>query len=221
MLAAYPEWQAWIHAELDVVFAGHSDPLTLDYESCYPRLKRCQALMYETLRLYSPVLFVPKWTGPNTQTIKYAGREIFIPPMTMVSPNVVGLQTHPNYWVDPLAYTPSRYMTAPGAPSPTPTAAISAADLEAESPDFVQVKGSYCAWSDGPRVCPGKKFSQVEFVSVLSTMLWKHKIEVEPRKGESFADVQKRVLDVVADSYTTFTLQMRNPQSVGIKIVKR
>ena len=41
-LAAYPEWQDWIHEELDTVVPAGAD---LDYEATYPKLKRCLALM--------------------------------------------------------------------------------------------------------------------------------------------------------------------------------
>lgn len=44
LLAAYPEWQAWLQDELDSVLGGASHS-TSDYETCFPLLMRCMAVM--------------------------------------------------------------------------------------------------------------------------------------------------------------------------------
>lgn len=46
LLAAYPEWQEWIHEEVDQVFQETpTDTAEICYAEYYPRLKRCIALM--------------------------------------------------------------------------------------------------------------------------------------------------------------------------------
>ncbi|KAH8198417.1 hypothetical protein TruAng_007401 [Truncatella angustata] len=45
LLAAFPEWQEWVGAEIDEVFKAHESIETLDYEELYPKLKRCRAVM--------------------------------------------------------------------------------------------------------------------------------------------------------------------------------
>lgn len=70
-------------------------------------------------------------------------------------------------------------------------------------------------------MCPGKKFSMVEYVSVIAVLLWKHRIEVKSRAGETSKQARERVYQVVEDSATHFTLQMRNPRSVGLRFVKK
>lgn len=51
VLAAYPQWQSWIQAEIDTVLydqeaqAGGEAPRLPDYNTAYPRLVRCQAVM--------------------------------------------------------------------------------------------------------------------------------------------------------------------------------
>ena len=42
LLAIYPEWQKWIHEELDQKLSSDED---LKYDAVYPGLKRCLALM--------------------------------------------------------------------------------------------------------------------------------------------------------------------------------
>ncbi len=37
--------------------------------------------------------------------------------------------------------------------------------------------GTFLAWSSGPRICLGMKFSQVEFVAVISTVFARHIVE--------------------------------------------
>ena len=55
------------------------------YEEAFPQLKRCLALMYETLRLYGPVIFIPKYTNAAAQTVVINEKEYTIPPKTYVS----------------------------------------------------------------------------------------------------------------------------------------
>jgi cytochrome P450 len=43
LLAVYPEWQAWIQTEIDIVLASLSE--TPDYATAFPRLTRCLAVM--------------------------------------------------------------------------------------------------------------------------------------------------------------------------------
>ena len=86
---------------------------------------------------------------------------------------------------------------------------------------MVPIRGSYIPWSDGPRVCPGKKFSMVEFVSVIAVVMWKHRIQIVRREGESDEEARERVFRVVENSKTQLTLQMCDPQSVGLTFVKK
>lgn len=58
-LAAQPYWQGWLHEEITTTV--QSDTLqSSDYESLFPRLVRCQAVMLEVLRLHGSTVFLPK-----------------------------------------------------------------------------------------------------------------------------------------------------------------
>jgi hypothetical protein len=61
----------------------------------------------------------------------------------------------------------------------------------------------------------------VEFVSVIAVLLWKHRIQITPRAGETASEARERVYQVVENSATHFTLQMKDPKSVGLKFVKK
>jgi cytochrome P450 len=60
---------------------------------------------------------------------------------------------------------------------------------------FPPVEGSYVPWAAGPRVCPGKKFSQVEFVAVISSLLRDHRVRPVLMKGESEKNASERLFE--------------------------
>lgn len=58
----------------------------------------------------------------------------------------------------------------------------------------------YTPFASGPRVCPAKKISQVEFVAVIAQLFRDYKYARIRPQGESMTEVRKRVLDAVEDS---------------------
>lgn len=153
--------QDWVGEEIDEFFGSEDDVKTWDYEKAFPQLKRCLALMYETLRLYGPVVFIPKYTNDSSQDLIVNGKEYTIPSKTYVSINSMALHSMPRYWgPDSMVWRPGRWIiTVQGE-----------GGLKAEE-FFQPVPGSFVPWAHGPRICPGKKFSQVEFVAVISCLL--------------------------------------------------
>lgn len=126
----------------------------------------------------------------------------------MVFPNVVALQSDPEYWgADSLEWKPARW--------------IDSSNVENDEVMRTPTKGAFIPWGDGPRICPGRKFSQVEFVAVVASMLWRHRIEVVPEEGEGFTEAKARILDVMNDTAEGVTLFMRNPEKVRVRIVER
>ncbi|KAB2573705.1 putative cytochrome P450 [Lasiodiplodia theobromae] len=213
LLAAYPEVQDWVAEEAQSVL-GTAELEHLSYDEIFPRLKRALGVMYETLRLYPPVLSIPKTTGrtPQLLAIPSAPNNLTatIPAHACVFPNVVALQSDPDYWgADSLLWNPARWIEKHDE------------EEEEESIKPPPVKGSFIPWADGPRVCPGKKFSQVEFVAVVAAVLRAHRVEVVPQGRESCGEARKRILEVVEDTSYGATLFMRNPEKVRVRIVRR
>lgn len=126
----------------------------------------------------------------------------------MVAPNVIGSCTLPEFWgEDHLDWKPQRW--------------IQGSAIQAEN--IVQPpkgKETFIPWSGGARVCPGKKFSQVEFVAIIARLLQSYKIEVVPEQGETEDEARRRCLEVIKDSETQITLQMRQASSVRLRLVK-
>ena len=82
-------------------------------------------------------------------------------------------------------------------------------------------KGSFIPWSGGPRVCPGMKFSQVEFASVMMTLFRRHKLEPVCEGGETLDMARERLLGLTENSISKLTLQIKNPEAVKLRWVPR
>lgn len=167
---------------------------------------------FETLRLYGSVPFIPKTTGSHIQTLDINGRQHRIPPGTSVNINSQAVHTHPDHWSpDPLTWRPDRWLICSGRSSaPGPESLI------------VPAKGTYIAWADGPRVCPGRKFAQVEFVAAITKLFHRHEVQPVLLDGESPDQASERLVRMIDDSaMTAITLQMRRPKSVALMWRKR
>ncbi|TEY34808.1 hypothetical protein BOTCAL_0614g00080 [Botryotinia calthae] len=82
-------------------------------------------------------------------------------------------------------------------------------------------KGSYQPLSDAIRACPGKKFSQVEFVTAMVALFKRNRMEVVLEEGETKEEAKERVMSVVKDNVIVLLLQMRSPEKVGVRWVSR
>ena len=203
--------QDWIGEEIDAVFAPDENVEEWQYEQAFPQLKRCLALMYETLRLYGPVLFIPKYTNDASQTVVINENEYTIPAKTYVFINSMAMHSMPRYWgPDSMVWRPNRWITS----------AQGTEGLESEE-FFQPLPGSYVPWAHGPRVCPGKKFSQVEFTAVIACLLRRHRVEPVRLDGESRANAAERILRTVEDSDLEVTLKMKHPERIKLKWMER
>lgn len=82
-------------------------------------------------------------------------------------------------------------------------------------------KGTYIPWSAGPRVCPGQKMSQVEFMAVIMTLFRRCTVEPVPEPGQSMQQARQGLLDLMEDSQPLLTLQMNRPHDLRLKWQKR
>ncbi len=121
--------------------------------------------------------------------------------------NNMGLHTDQSVWEDALQFLPTRWL-APGS-------TLGAGQL------VTPPRGSFSPWSGGPRVCPGMKMSQVEFVTVMSTLFRKCTIEPVVQPGESLTSARERLLALTEDSQQRLTLQMTQPEEVNLKWRRR
>lgn len=198
LLAAHLQVQDWVAEEVKAVI-GTRSVNELDYRTDYHKLKRCLAVMYESLRLYTIVPSL-KWTGENSTTIDVHGKTHFLPPYTVVMASYGSVQTDPKFWGDDsLDFNPSRWISGGSGPG---------------DEEFLTYKrGSFNGWSEGTRDCPGRKFSQTEFVATMATLFVGHRVEPVKEKGENLQAACQRVKDLVEnDTGPVLLLQMLHPE---------
>ncbi|KAI2465758.1 cytochrome P450 [Annulohypoxylon bovei var. microspora] len=173
LLAAHPKVQAWISEEIMVV-TNNRPVEEWDYKEFFPQLKRCHAVLLETLRIFPPIMALPKWTAQRAQTLMVGDRMLTIPPGVTTVPYSRAVQSHPKYWPDPYTWMPSRWII-----HSSPKNDVFGEEL------LIPKRYTYFPWSDGPQNCPGRKFSEVEAVAVLACLFHSHRLDVKREAGES------------------------------------
>lgn len=143
--------------------------------------------------------------------IRIKDKDLFIPQGVFASLNIYGVHSDPRWWgPDSLEWKPQRWIqidpkTGRESINPTPAGF------------------PFLGWNHGPRICPGKKFSQVEFVAIIATILRSYHVVPMQIQGKHKTPEQARdaLLKVVEDSENSITPKMRRPGDAGIIFVKR
>ncbi|KAF3014750.1 hypothetical protein E8E14_009740 [Neopestalotiopsis sp. 37M] len=208
-LAAHPEVQDWVSEEIRAVANGRQSS-EWNYRAEFPRLRRCLSVMFETIRLYTVVPSL-KWTADKSQTISVNDKTVVIPPHSMIAPSYGSVQTDPRSWgPESLDWKPSRWI------KPSPTSKPGEEDFN------MPVRGAFLGWSDGARDCPGKKFSQVEFVATIATLFLNWRVDPVTAKGENIDAARHRVEQLIkTDSGPVLLLQMLHPERAPLVWKKR
>ncbi|KAI1733812.1 cytochrome P450 [Xylaria scruposa] len=195
-LAAHPEVQDWLSEEIQAVL-GDRDAHTWDYRADFPRLKRCLSVMFETMRLYTPVPVI-KWTGEEAKPVVVNKKNFVLPPYSMIAPSYGSVQTDPRFWgSDSLVWRPSRWIKASKA---------------GEEEFNLPVRGAFIGWSEGTRDCPGRKFSQVEFAAAMAVLFLRSRVNPITQGGETIDAARARIMRMIEkDSGTVLLLQLLYP----------
>ncbi|KAL2816283.1 cytochrome P450 monooxygenase [Aspergillus granulosus] len=208
LLALYQDAQDWAYQGIEEATKDEpEDAEAWDQARVYPKLITPLCVMLETMRLYPPVVTVPKWTGNMARTIHYRGKDIFLEQGVNLNLNMNGLHYSEEYWgSDVNEFSPQRWdarnkdsylmknVDLPG---------VNAPGLE-YSTVHKPVRGAYIPFSDGGRACLGKKFAQIEVVIALTIILRRYRIELA-EKGE---DGRKRAKKALEDSASIIALAM-------------
>ncbi|KAK6839259.1 hypothetical protein PG987_005125 [Apiospora arundinis] len=207
-LAAHPDVQDWLSEEIHSVL-GDRDPQEWNYRTDFPRLKRCLSVMYETMRLYTPVPGL-KWNPDHAQSVTVKGREYVLPPQSMVAPSYGSIQTDPKLWgPDSLDWKPSRWIKSTSA-KPETGGVNGTATEEFSMP---APRGSFIGWSEGTRDCVGRKFSQVEFVATMAVLFRHWRVDPVGFPSETPWESRRRIMRLIeTDSYPVLLLQMLHPE---------
>ncbi|PIL23515.1 cytochrome P450 [Ganoderma sinense ZZ0214-1] len=172
LLALYQEEQEKFYQNIKQTLG---DGRTPSYEE-FSTLSYSMAVFNETLRLFPPVITIPKQSAEDTSftTTNAAGekRTIPVPKGTYVTVHTPGIHNNPKYWEDPDAFKPERFLK-----------------------DYP--RDCFLPFSGGPRGCIGRGFSETESIAVLTLLVARYRVEVrdEPQfAGESFAQRRARLL---------------------------
>ncbi|KAF2208629.1 hypothetical protein CERZMDRAFT_48985 [Cercospora zeae-maydis SCOH1-5] len=242
LLCCNPEWQDWMFDELDSILPPADSTEELDYTTIFPKATRTLAIMFETLRLFSPLVHMAKQTVTE-QTITTSKGTFWFPPNATVYVNNIGLHLAPDVWRnlnlhpewndrehdnDEELFRPSRWLNS--SPSSNSGPASQSAGF------FQPPKGTFAPWSLGPRICPGQKMAQVEFVGIFVTLFRRYRVEAVAQKKsesgewESKEEVRERLVRKMNDSESILTLQMRRvygvkdeegKEGLGLRLVRR
>lgn len=171
------------------------------------------------MRLYTPVAMV-KTTGPQSQSLKINEKSYTLPSHTMIIPSYSALHTHPRHWgSNSLDWEPSRWIISNSSPD-TPTTSDA---LAVESfLQFPKAANPFIAWSGGERVCPGRKFSQVEFVGVLVGLFREYRIRPTRLDGEDDEVARQRLKTLIQkETGMKLLLQLMHPERAVLTVEKR
>ncbi|KUJ14432.1 cytochrome P450 [Mollisia scopiformis] len=210
LLAAYPDIQDWVSEEVNVIINDERD--TWEYETLFGRLKRCRAVLLETLRQFPPIMALPRWSNDKSQVLRVGDQTIVIPPNTGVMPSILAVQMLPKYWEKPLIWNPKRWISV----SSNQSSLTNPSDQLDGEEIITPSQSTFFPWSDGLQNCPGQKFSQVEFVAVIAVLLRDHRVNIVRKIGESLQEARERALAVTQDCNMELLLRMKDADQVRL-----
>lgn len=135
----------------------------------------------------------------------------------MLIPSHVAVHTHPRYWgSDCLEWRPSRWIESRRSVASDSETIFSHESLIAPR------KGSFIAWSEGIRNCPGKKFSQVEFVASMAGLFREWRVDPVAEGSESPTMARQRVMKMAeTDTGQVLLLQLLHPERAALTWSRR
>lgn len=188
LLARYPGIQDKLYDNI-VEELGEDTSAIPSYEEL-SKLTYVHAVMNETLRLYPPVVMIPKVAGNDLVLESENGNgNVFIQKGTEVHIQVMAMHHHPKYWGEDVdEFRPERF--------------IKTVD-EKRIIDYP--KDAFIPFSDGVRSCLGKKFAQLELVVALTMLIHRFRVVLP---DEVDADIPRKVF---LESESVLTLSTKKP----------
>ena len=143
------------------------------------------------------------------QQLHIDSKTYIIPPKTAVFVNNAAVQYDERHWgPDVLLWRPSRWIQKPEATN---------------SEELIRsMESKHMGWGGGPRICPGKKFAQVEFAAALACLVREYRVEAMLEEGEmSQEQARERLLKVMADSDMGLAMRVNHPERLRLRWRKR
>jgi len=84
---------------------------------------------------------------------------------------------------------------------------------------FCPIKSSFLAFSGGFRACLGKKFAQVEFCTLIATLLKDHSVELVQEKDMKWEQARDQTMKDLDDRVSALAMRMR--KKVKLRFVRK
>jgi cytochrome P450 len=168
----------------------------------------------ESLRFNHPLGQLVKETGNFPQSINIKGRNVTIPPGTAIHLSLAAMHTHPDYWgEESMTWNPHRFIS-------NSDGGDKSLEMEILGPD---TREHFLPWATGQRVCPGKKFSQVELVATLAYIFRNYTVHPKPVAGENMDQARERIFktSLVIEHEGKILHEMRHPETIALTWSKR
>ncbi|XP_014554353.1 hypothetical protein COCVIDRAFT_105323, partial [Bipolaris victoriae FI3] len=218
-LAMNPQSQRELQQNLDDILGDR--PLDKwNYDLDLPKLLAGVpgAVFSEILRVYPPVIQIPKRTLPGSpQTLLENNQQITIPPDVHIKLSVIGAHRNPNSWAswtwranshvsgsdsekDLGEFDPCRWLAAPNEnPDQVSPSTIDSSRPQASSSPK---PGAYLPFSEGSRSCLGRRFAQVEMVLTLAVIFKYWTIELVPEPPVDEEELAKNAVSTAEKGST-------------------
>lgn len=150
-------------------------------------------------------MYTPRTTESQPQNLSIDGKVYVIPPDTALTISQAALHSLPENWgSDSLVWRPDRWLES-----------ASKGEL-GEEELITPPPGVFLPWISGPRVCPGKKFAQVEFVAIMASLFKGYRARVLPSVGETQENARRRARKEIDDSCLKITLSIKHPEKIRL-----
>ena len=235
LLACHPNIQAQLQADLDRIL-GCMTPKDWALEVYYSALSNSLVggVINEATRLYTVLPYIPKSSPTSPQLVNVANKQYIIPANMLILINTSAVHRHPKHWSSP-----------PNQDSLTATTARNPVDAfdpylwlnqDSEKEDsqhgqrlLTPSPGTYVPFSDGARVCLGKRFAQVEMVASVARIFKEYSVELvtgcsndaSPTRNRQMWDEARKTAVREMSAGVEFRMSMRLLGKVPVRFVKR
>ncbi|PQE26132.1 cytochrome p450 protein [Rutstroemia sp. NJR-2017a BBW] len=242
LLAMRLSSQRLMQSDIDAI-VGDRPPSSWSYQTDMPRLYNSMvgAVVNEQIRLIPAAETIPKVTVGD-QYVTVDGREVCIPDGTYIHLNTIGTNRNPKYY----PHSPSKISGKPtDLDDFVPERWILENTIETEPNEhepgartlYKPPKGAFLSFSEGARVCPGKKFAITEITAVLAAVFKEWSVELDVSEWASDEEVEGmgreereklyerasgRVMEVLGRcNQAQIVLKMAKGDRVGLRFVRR
>ncbi|KAM3074783.1 hypothetical protein ACMFMG_008199 [Clarireedia jacksonii] len=229
--------QRLMQSDIDTI-VGSRPSSTWSYLTDMPRLYNSMvgAVLNEELRLIPVAETVPKLTAGD-QYVTVEGKKICIPDGTYIHLNTIGTNRHPKHYpyspskisgksTDLDDFVPERWILENSIETDT-----NPSEHESEEPIGTRTlykppKGAFLSFSEGPRICPGRKFAITEITAVLAAVFSEWSVEldvsewVSDEKVEGMGQDERRKLYEKARASAREVLKRCNQAQLVLKMAK-